>query len=307
MEARIQKEPEALLNEARGGLKKSVSVLSKLVRSGKLRQRLEYMDGRLHREFDESCRSFTDLLHWMNRLMVLHAGHGRPAMRTALFFDAKMLSEAFIRLAQAHPEDFISAAESSLTMPSVRARNPGFTADAETIVKAIYLGSEHPAADVSDNRGRAGAHSHLLVANILDGIHTLRRQFERKKESLALLQSFHETADEYRGVELEDYLRNTYHIDNLLPLLACAALPPWEENAKAWWKGRVREMVHNEFDEIARNPGRNPALWEELGKGGESPNSTLKDRRRYLEKLCRNKFLQVSRAAHRTPARGQAR
>lgn len=304
LESRIKSDPEQLLREAGKALADAMTVLSKLIRSGKFRQQLKYTDGRLYAEKDEAGHVFTNLLHRMNRLLIVHARHGRPEMREALFFDAKMLAEAFIQQAQAHPSDFIGAAESSLTMPSVRARNPKYTADAEEIAKNIHLAEKHPAGEISDNRGRAGAHTHVLVANILNEIHWQRQQFEWEKQTLKVLQNFHETAEEYRGVELEQYLRHTRHVSNVEPLLACAALPPWEERPEAWVE-LVLKMVMDEFAALARRPKRNKALWDELERGGEAGLSPVNGRRRYLEKLCRNKFDQFVRAAHRKSAHGQ--
>jgi hypothetical protein len=129
--------------------------------------------------------------------------------------------------------------------------------------------------------------------------------YERERRSLEIIKRFSERADEYRGVELDEYLRSTFHTDHLTPLLACAALPEWEKNPEAW-RDQVLKMAKQEFDAIARNPKRNPRLWRELGKSGETLRSTVKDRWRVLEKLCRNKFSRFVRAAHRKPARGQA-
>jgi hypothetical protein len=306
LEARIENDPDAVANEAATELSRGITLLSKVVRSGKLRRQIRYRDGSLYSEEDRACRQFVDAFHEMARLLIVHAERGRPEMKSAVFHNANMLAGAFIRLAQASPADFISVAESSLTMPSLRARNPKYTADAAAIAKAIRLAAKHPAGNISDNRGRAGAHAHVLVANILDRIHWLRQQYAWKEETLNTLKSFHESAEEYRDVALDEYLRGTMHETHLRPMLACAALPPWEVNAEAWWHDRVLPMIKAEFSKIARHPDRNPALWQELGKAGETKRSTVKDRLRTLEKLCRNKFLQFARNARRTAARGHS-
>lgn len=305
LEARLQNDPKTLLYETSAAIHAGLLILAKLIHSRQLRRQIYYTGGSLYGEDDETCDQFTMIIEAMNRWLTKFAREGCPGLRETVFLAAKELTESFMLMAQTAPGDFISVAESSLTMPSLRARNPGFTADAAVIAKAIHLGEKHPAPDITDNRSRAGAHSHLLVAKVLEAIHFARREYEWKKETLERLQKFSEAADHYRDVTLEDYLRSNYYPDKFDHLMACAALPPWEENAMAWWAGRVRPMIRAEFAALARDPGRHPVLWEELGKGGETRNSTENDRRRYLEKLCLNKFSQFARPARRTPARGQ--
>lgn len=77
-----------------------------------------------------------------------------PKACSHLWYQAKHLAYAVVRLAAAFPEDFRSVAESSLTMPSLRARSPEFSCDAEAVAKATHLAEKHAAPDIHDNRCR---------------------------------------------------------------------------------------------------------------------------------------------------------
>ncbi len=305
LQARLRGEPHTVLSEAVEALQQGLELLTRVVHSRRLRIPVRFTDGTPDRENDEACEQLAYWAAALNHWLMHFAGQRFPHTRTALFFQSKALTEAFMPMARAHPEDFISAAESSITMPSLRARNPKYTADAARIAKAIRLGEKHPAPDISDNRSRTGAEAHLLMARLVDSIHSAQVEYRRRAEELTALQNFSESAEEYCGVELEDYLRSNYYPAKFDHLMACAALPPWEENPEAWWHGRLLYLIRQEHEELEHNPDRNPGLWQELIKGGESLNSTPNDRRRSLEKSCYNKFLQFVRAARRKPARGQ--
>jgi hypothetical protein len=176
-------------------------------------------------------------------------------------------------------------------MPSFRARSPKFTADAATIIATIHLAEKHPTPHVWDNKSRVGALCHLVVVSIIENIRFARRQYEWEKHNLRLAKKFHEA--EYRDATIEDVLRSQWHPTLCEHVFACAALPPWEDDAAAWWKGRVLPLVKEEFLNLAKNPSRNPALWAELKRGGE--RNTQNDMRRYMEKICKNKFDQIAR------------
>ena len=304
VERRIKEEPQELLYEASQMLDDGMTKLLKLARSKRLETCHRLVDGSVFSRDDEAIARLSLHQERMHRELVRLADAGHPSTEAPIFSGAKMLAEAFIRLAQQRPEDFIRLAKRSAVMPSLRCRHPDYTADAATIAKAIHLGEDHPAPDIQDNRSRAGAFSHALVADILERIQSAREEYLREEEHLARMKAFEETAEEYREVTVEEELRSRCYPDRFEHVMACGKLGDLRDDAGKWWKTRVLPMVKEAFAELAKRPQSKPSLWEELGHGGEI--NTLNDRRRYLEKLCRNKFDQIAKGAHRMPAHGQA-
>jgi hypothetical protein len=156
IERQIEKDPEAVVREADEAIDRGTSLLLKLIRSGRLKHQCFYKDGTIFSEWDDAFGSLKSQLDYLNRQLVRLANTGVPDARPAVFYQSRMLTEAFVRLAQAHPNDFIDAAESALTMPSLRARNPRYTADADAIVKAIHLAAKHPAGTLTEDKERIG-------------------------------------------------------------------------------------------------------------------------------------------------------
>ena len=112
-----------------------------------------------------------------------------------------------MRLALVYPEEFHSAAEDSPTMPSLRGKNPQFTADAEAIVKAIHLAEKHPAGKMTEDKSRIGELCGLLVVKILDSIHFARQQYEWEEKTVEVMRYSPDT-EAYRDITVEDTLRN---------------------------------------------------------------------------------------------------
>jgi hypothetical protein len=189
---------------------------------------------------------------------IRYAEDGLPWACVAIFTEAKLLAGAFSRLAIAWPEHFRQCAEESLTMPSLRARNPNFTCDAEAIISSIHLAEKHPAGNIHDNRSRIGALCHLFMAEIVDVLE-YHRQWARQ-ENRAESKWFN--------------------------------LPELKGNAKAWWKADLKKLVHREFDWMKKYPRHNPALWRELEK--ITDHGTLSARRVAFEKYCFNKLEQIA-------------
>ena len=305
LEERIQSEPENVMCEALKAFDDAVLTFMKLFRSKKLRQYVWRSDGTLDEEMDEAASLFFDRIGCLNRDIIKLAEMRLPDAESAIFFGAKTLSAAFIRLAQQRPEDFVSIARRSATMPSLRSRHPDYTADSAAIAERIHLGEDHPAPDIQDNRSRVAAHSHCLVAEIIEEIQSYRDTYQRYKETFEGFQTFSETAHKYRDMTLLEYLRSHLHPDWFNRYTVCAEPGELREDAATWWKKLVLPMVKEKFEELAKRPIINAGLWEELGRGGESMKDSLSDRRRYLEKLCKNKFHQIAATARRRHARGQ--
>lgn len=303
---RVHRDPEKAMREAHQALDVGSSLLLKLIHFGKLTHSFEPTEqgkaaGIKAESHSDALMCLASRISYLNSQLIRLAEDNAPGACRNLWFQAKKLTEGFIRLATVHPGEFREVAQQSLTMPSLRARSPKFTADAYTIVAAIHLAEKHPSPDVWDNKSRVGALCHLVVVSIIENIRYARQQYEWEQRHLRLAQKFHEA--EYRDATIEDLLRSQWHPTLCEHVLACASLPPWEQDASAWWKNRVLPMVKEEFRELAKSPSRNPALWAELKRGGE--RNSENDMRRYMEKICKNKFDQMARTAGQNLIRPQ--
>ncbi len=295
IESRINDDPEEVMRDAYQAIDLGTTLLMRLIRSRKLKRQVFATDGSLHSEWDEAFQCLESRLNYLNRQLVRLAEQGVPEARNLVFYQAKLLTKAFIRLAQAYPADFISPAESALTMPSLRAANPGYTADAKAIATAIHLAEKHPAGRMTDDKERIGELCGSLVVEILESIMRARREYRTDEETLKMFQNFHETEATYRGMTLEEYLRNNLYPTKYDHVMACAALPELRENPAAWWRQRVKPMLREEFDRLKKNPVLNAALWAELGRSTD--HGTEGARWKALSDNCRNKLNQLARRA----------
>jgi hypothetical protein len=189
---------------------------------------------------------------------IRYAEEGMPWACDVIFTEGKALASAFSRLAIAYPEHFRHYAEESLTMPSLRVRNPDFTCDAEAIISAIHLAEKHHAGNIHDNRSRIGALCHLFVAERVDRLVACRLQARQNGDTDSKWFNF----------------------------------PELKGNAKLWWKDGLKEWVHLEFEKMRKNPHRNPALWQELEK--ITDHGTPSAMRAAFEKYCFNKLEQIA-------------
>lgn len=297
-EERIESDPVSVMREGHKALDHGTSLLLKLIRSKKLFHAVAPIEkgkaaGVRVRQWDEAFDCLASRIVYLNQQLIRLAEANVPKGCRQLWFEAKSLAEAFNRLALVYPDEFRKVAEDSLTMPSVRARNPKFSADADAIIAAVHLAEKHPTPNVWDNKSRVGALCYPVVVSIIERIRFARRQYEWEKDDLKMMKEFHETAEEYRDATVEDVLLSRWHPRICAHVFACAALPDWEQDASAWWKGRVLPLVKEEFQLLARDSTLNPALWAELRRGGE--RNSENDMRRYMEKICKNKFDQIAR------------
>jgi hypothetical protein len=231
----INLDPKAALTQARKAIDDGTSLLLKLIRSQKFTHVMEptkkgRVAGVKARRWDEAFNCFESRISYLNLQLVRLAEENSPQACRSLWFQAVTLAEAFTRLALVHRDEFRDVAEQSLTMPSLRTRNPKFTADTFAIVEAIGLGEKHPTPDVWDNRSRVGAMCHVVVAKIIDEIHHARREYNWEKETLVMMKAFSETAEEYRDATLEQVLRNRMPQARYDHLFACANLPDWPQD-----------------------------------------------------------------------------
>jgi len=273
VEAQIQSDPQAVLKQALAAVDAGSALLLKLIRSSKLFH--DYQG----RSWDEAFNGFASRVEFMNQQFVRLAEDGTPKARFHLWYQAMNLAGAVVRLAAAFPEDFRAMAESSLTMPSLRARNPKFSCDAEAIAGAIHLAEKHAAPDIHDNRSRLGALCHFLVAQLVGEVQRARNEKEHFEREAALNDS-------------KDLIPDYVHPDWRQFYEESWKLPELRSNASAWWQGQIRSMLKGEFDRMKRHSTRNPALWQELARATNHGNE--KARWHALEKYCFNKLQQVA-------------
>jgi hypothetical protein len=210
----IHRDPTKAMRKAHQSLDLGSSLLLKLIRFGKLTHRFEPTEqgkaaGIKAESHSDAFMCLASRISYLNSQLIRLAEDNAPGACRSLWFQAKALTEGFVRLATVHPEEFREVAEDSLTMPSLRARSSKFTADADTIIAAIHLAEKHPTPNVWDNKSRVGALCHLVVVSIIEKIRFERRQYEWEKEHLRLAKKFHE--EEYRDATVEDVLRSRWH------------------------------------------------------------------------------------------------
>jgi len=103
-----------------------------------------------------------------------------------------------------------------------------------------------------------------------------------------------QTADQYRDISFDDWLKGHYYPTKLEGVIIASQLPNLKEDPGAWWRLRILPMVKEEFARISRHPPRNAALWEELS--AKTRKDTPAAMRRLMEKNCRNKLFRIAKA-----------
>ena len=251
---KIEADAEAVWKEGADLAHRGIMLLNMILYEKKLQHISEDKDGAAFDAMTMLGFLGTDL----REDFVRYAEDGSVMAANFVFRQGKELAAAFSRLAIAHPEHFRNCAERSLTMPSLRGRNPAFTCDAEAIIAAIHLAEKHHASNLHDNRSRIGALCHQFVAHIVDLVEACRLDAQQ------------------RGGPDPEW----------------GNFPELKGNAKVWWKLEIKEWVNGEFDKMKRNPRRNPALWQELEKLTDHGTDSAK--RAAFEKYCYNKLEQIA-------------
>jgi hypothetical protein len=274
-EARIQSDPESVLEEAHTALDQGTSLLLKLIRSRKSRGQCATL------VWDTAFGCLASRISFLNQQLVRLAECRTPHACGSLWCEAKTLAAAVVRLAEYLPDEFRTLAASSLKMPALVGPEPK-DKDLNAVAQAIGLAAENPAAGVR-TRQRLGTLCHHLVASIVENILFARSQRDHLERTA-------------RYTRAKQIIPEFYRPEARRHLEECWALPDLQPGAKAddWWTMKVQPMVHAEFERIKENPARNQALWRELKRAAEP--GTDADKRVALDKYCRNKLLQIAKA-----------
>ncbi|MBE0543582.1 MAG: hypothetical protein IH623_19730 [Verrucomicrobia bacterium] len=215
----------------------------------------------------------------LNDMLCELAREGHWGANNELWDQALKLTETFSELALQNPAVFRGKARRSLFMPSVRTRNPRFTADAAEIAVAIELSAESIGGKLTDNRVRLGALCARLVAECVHEIKLARDAWADlsawdqheviwpTQEQVQRLMG--KSIDDILGTRKEGINQNAHDGDELgshlelfcmfaecgvarlhfltLPELTAAAAP-------LWWKGAIEKMVEARFPKLLEIP-----------------------------------------------------
>lgn len=244
----------------------------------------------------------------MNEMLCELARAGRWNASTKLWEQALLLSQTFGELALKNPAPFRSRARKSLYMPSLRARNVKFTADAAAIADQIELSAETVGDRLTDNRKRIGALCAGLVAECVDEIlrarHLWAGMFARRNHEVVwpspqqIAPYLNLSLDELLA-EKEGKARDAQSgIANLtffslcrgggvqrLPFLCLPELTP--ASARQWWKQAIEGMVEARFPSLLEQPA-----WEKELKAVSS--GTRADMLKELKDYSRDKVRQFA-------------
>ncbi len=257
---RVLRDPKSVLDEGSDLVFRGLLLLAWVLHEKRQQGKGEAQDATANDAMTELSLLAQDL----RKDLIRYAENGSRLACFTIFREGKAMANAFSRLALTSPELFRELTERSLTMPSLRARNPAFTCDAAAIAQAVHLAERHHASNIHDNRSRIGALCHQFVAEIVDLIEEARLSEEARLRTSGKMAAPSEWSK----------------------------LPELKGNAKAWWKAELKERVHREFERMKANPRRNPALWEELEK--VTAHGTDSAKRAALEKYCFNKLEQIA-------------
>ena len=199
-------------------------------------------------------------------------------------------------------------------MPSIRAKNPNFTANAKEIVKAIELSAETVGAGLHYNRTLFDALTAKLVGECVDEIVRTRKHwsdlFVRRgvpvlwptKEQIKPFQAFCgkgvdvvlSGTEKVKSIKsAEDNMKSHLRFFCILTdcgvdrihFLVLKELTQWE--SLNWWKGAVEKMVEAKFPTLLQQP-----VWK--GELKKVSSGTQSDMLHELKKFCVGKVKQFA-------------
>lgn len=281
-----------------------------------------YLNG-LYKGLPPAGKAEFQMPHYLERLLLAHierlneilcilAKEGRRGACRTLWEQALKLNQTFSELALKNPGPFRPYARHSLYMPSIRTKNPKFTADAKAIAEAIELSAETVGDNLTDNRTRIGALTARLVGECIDEIKLSRGHWENlylpyrlpvvwplsdqikpflNKSVDELIQAGRGKIGQEKTAEekLDSHLRffgmlKGCGVDRLHFLL----LPELtKETAMAWWKGAIEKMIDSKFPRLLEEPH-----WEKELRA--ISRGTKADMRKELKDYCVGKVKQFA-------------
>jgi len=253
-----KRDPDQALSQAHTLIHEGMMLLETVIEE----HRVNRFDEKVGMRVYDAMVSLHDVALNLHDDVIRYAEDGSRIASLTIFHGGKALASAFARLAIAYPDQFHEFTERSLTMPSLRTRDPNFMADADEIIEAIQLGRRHHASGGCNTRSRLGALCHPLVAHWVDITESAR-------------------IEAVKGGPNESEWRNVPELGN--------DAQRWRK----WWEPEIKEWINREFERMRRDPNRNPGLWQELEK--LTDRGTDSEKRAVLEKYCLNKLRQLAR------------
>lgn len=249
----------------------------------------------------------------LNYILCELARNGRHEPCEALWDEALKLTEVFSELALKNPSPFKAKARKSLFMPSIRAKNRAFTADAESIASAIELSAESVGDRLTDNRKRIGAlcarlvgecvseikrarglWAHLFIPYqkpiIWPGKEEIEPYFGKSIDQLICkLPEPRRDAGNSQEEEMAQHLRfYCMCVDCGTDRLHFLTLPELTiQTARMWWKEAIEKMVEARFPTLLENP----AWQKELN---DVSSGTRADKLKELKDYSRDKVKQFA-------------
>lgn len=214
----------------------------------------------------------------LNDMLCDLARGGHWGANNELWDQALKLTETFSELALKNPAVFRGKAQQSLFMPSIRTRNPNFTADAAAIADAIQLSAESVGSKLTDNRVRLGALCARLVAECVNEIKQARSAWARfyVLRTREVVWPTRELIAPLIGSTVGDLLREktpaaplpgsaeemTFHLKFFCTLADCGVerlhlltLPELAvSTAPVWWKEAIEKMLEARFPKLLETP-----------------------------------------------------
>jgi hypothetical protein len=262
--------------------------------------------------------NFEDLLlkhiRRLNEALCEMAKNGRLTASQELWDQSLKLTEAFSELALKNPDLFKTKARQSLFMPSIRSKNPKFSANAKEIAKAVELSAETVGAGLHDNRTPLGALTAKLVGECVDEITRTRKHWSDlfaqrgapvmwpTQEQIKPFLAFRGKGEDavLAGIEKVKNIKNAEdnmksHLRFFCILSGCgvdrihflALEELTQKESPHWWKKAIEKMVEVKFPKLLEQP-----VWKtELKKVS---SGTQSDMLHELKKFCVGKVKQFA-------------
>ncbi len=299
MQAAIEADPEAALRNAKQLVDEGVTLLLKLVESGKLRDSLKRADGAVHPcdTHDGAERLLCYQLTWLVEEVCKLARQGRFSPANAAWHGAKDLVETIHDVALQGPAESLRLlARGSLFLPSLRANAKTFTHDFAEVAEALELSQACVVNMSGEALHQLDSAATRFVAELIEDIASWQREVRRSQAELEFFQRRAvewpgQGYEEYRGLSPADYWLQQY--PRYQAELGYPDLPPLNQQTwPVWWKQAVKPRL--EAPETLTQLKGTP-LYEELRRATD--NGKDYELRDELKRRCKPKLKALAKPA----------